>query len=79
MVYAGSGETILWTYSWTYEHINQIRSIKCIIMASEIPKLFGTSGIRGKIGSEITLELAVEIGMAIATYLVVKGVKCCGL
>ena len=37
-------------------------------MASEIPKLFGTSGIRGKIGSDITLEVAVEIGMAIATY-----------
>lgn len=37
-------------------------------MASEIPKLFGTSGIRGKIGIDITLELAVKIGMALATY-----------
>ncbi len=37
-------------------------------MASEIPKLFGTSGIRGKIGSEITLDVAINVGMAIATY-----------
>ena len=44
-------------------------------MASEIPKLFGTSGIRGKIGSDITLEVAVEIGMAIATYTGGKGSK----
>jgi len=44
-------------------------------MASEIPKLFGTSGIRGKIGSDITLELAVKIGMAIATYAGGKGRK----
>jgi len=44
-------------------------------MASEIPKLFGTSGIRGKIGSDITLENAVEIGMAIATYAGGKGSK----
>ncbi len=44
-------------------------------MASEIPKLFGTSGIRGKIGSDITLEVAVDIGMAIATYAGGKGRK----
>ena len=44
-------------------------------MASEIPKLFGTSGIRGKIGSDITLELAVKIGMAVATYVGGKGSK----
>jgi phosphoglucosamine mutase len=44
-------------------------------MASEIPKLFGTSGIRGKIGSDINLELAVDIGMAIASYLGGKGHK----
>lgn len=44
-------------------------------MASEIPKLFGTSGIRGKIGSDISLEVAVEIGMAIATYTGGKGSK----
>ncbi|MDD3984578.1 MAG: phosphoglucosamine mutase [Methanobacterium sp.] len=37
-------------------------------MTSEIPKLFGTSGIRGKIGYDITLELAVDIGRAIASY-----------
>ena len=42
-------------------------------MTSEIPKLFGTSGIRGKIGSDITLEVAVYIGMAIATYAGGKG------
>jgi phosphoglucosamine mutase len=44
-------------------------------MASEIPKLFGTSGIRGKIGSEITLDIAVNVGMAIATYVGGKGSK----
>ena len=44
-------------------------------MASKIPKLFGTSGIRGKVGSDITLELAVKIGMAIATYAGGKGCK----
>ena len=42
-------------------------------MASGIPKLFGTSGIRGKIGSEITLDVAVNVGMAIATYAGSKG------
>jgi phosphoglucosamine mutase len=44
-------------------------------MATEIPKLFGTSGIRGKIGSEITLDIAVNVGMAIATYVGGKGSK----
>jgi phosphoglucosamine mutase len=44
-------------------------------MTSEIPKLFGTSGIRGKVGSDITLEVAVNIGMAIATYAGGKGSK----
>jgi phosphoglucosamine mutase len=44
-------------------------------MAYEIPKLFGTSGIRGKIGSEITLDVAVNVGMAIATYVGGKGSK----
>ena len=44
-------------------------------MACEIPKLFGTSGIRGKIGSDITLEVAVNVGMAIATYAGGKGSK----
>jgi len=34
-----------------------------------IPKLFGTSGIRGKVGDEITPELALNVGKAISTYL----------
>ena len=32
-------------------------------------KLFGTSGIRGKIGSEINSELALKIGKSLAKYL----------
>jgi phosphoglucosamine mutase len=44
-------------------------------MVSEIPKLFGTSGIRGKIGADINLELAVDMGMAIASYVGGKGHK----
>ena len=32
-------------------------------------KLFGTSGIRGKIGSEITCELALNVGKSLAYYL----------
>ena len=44
-------------------------------MDDMIPKLFGTSGIRGKIGSEITLELITEVGMAAATYIGGKGRK----
>ena len=32
-------------------------------------KLFGTSGIRGKIGSEVTCELALNVGKALAYYL----------
>lgn len=38
-------------------------------MNQEIPKLFGTSGIRGKIAEEITPELALNVGKAISTYL----------
>ena len=38
-------------------------------METEIPKLFGTSGIRGKVGDEITPELALNVGKAISTYL----------
>jgi len=38
-------------------------------MEEMIPKLFGTSGIRGKIDEEITLDLITEIGMAAATYI----------
>lgn len=44
-------------------------------MADMIPKLFGTSGIRGKIGSEITLDLIMDVGMAAATYVGGKGRK----
>lgn len=36
-------------------------------------RLFGTSGIRGEIGSEINAELALNIGKAIASYLGGKG------
>ena len=32
-------------------------------------KLFGTSGIRGKIGSEVTCELALNVGKSLAFYL----------
>ena len=32
-------------------------------------KLFGTSGIRGKIGSEVTCELALNVGKSLAYYL----------
>ena len=34
-----------------------------------MPKLFGTSGIRGKIGSEVTCELALTVGKSLAYYL----------
>ena len=36
-------------------------------------KLFGTSGIRGKIGSEVTCELALNVGKSLAYYLGNKG------
>jgi len=32
-------------------------------------KLFGTSGIRGKIGSEVTCEMALNVGKSLAYYL----------
>jgi phosphoglucosamine mutase len=44
-------------------------------MDEMIPKLFGTSGIRGKLGSELTLGLITDIGMAAATYIGGKGRK----
>ncbi len=44
-------------------------------MDDMIPKLFGTSGIRGKIGTEITLGLITKVGMAAATYIGGKGRK----
>ncbi len=36
-------------------------------------KLFGTSGIRGKIGEDVTASLALNVGKALATYLGKKG------
>ncbi len=36
---------------------------------SEAPKLFGTSGIRGKVGIEVTPELALDIGRSLSTLL----------
>lgn len=33
------------------------------------PRLFGTSGIRGKVGEKITTQLALDIGKAVATFL----------
>lgn len=44
-------------------------------MDEMIPKLFGTSGIRGKLSSELTLDLITDIGMAAATYIGGKGCK----
>ena len=44
-------------------------------MDPEIPKLFGTSGIRGKLGQEITTTLALKVGSAICKYINIKGCK----
>lgn len=38
-------------------------------MSDQIPKLFGTSGIRGKYQEEITLELALDVARALAKYI----------
>lgn len=38
-------------------------------MGLDIPKLFGTSGIRGRVEEEITPELALNVGKAISTYI----------
>ena len=38
-------------------------------MASVGKKLFGTSGIRGEIGSEVTGELALNVGKSLSYYL----------
>ncbi|RLG97983.1 phosphoglucosamine mutase, partial [Candidatus Bathyarchaeota archaeon] len=35
----------------------------------EMPKLFGTSGIRGIANREVTSELALKVGLALATYI----------
>ncbi|NYB51259.1 MAG: phosphoglucosamine mutase [Methanobacteriaceae archaeon] len=55
----------------TSETKNDIDKSKRGISESEtnIPKLFGTSGIRGKIEDEITPELALKVGKAVSTYL----------
>jgi len=37
--------------------------------SNENKKLFGTSGIRGKLNDEITAELALNVGKSLATYL----------
>lgn len=42
---------------------------------SDIPKLFGTSGIRGKYQEEITLELALDVARALANYIGGEGRK----
>ena len=34
-----------------------------------VKKLFGTSGIRGRVGSEVTCELALNVGKSLAYYL----------
>jgi len=36
-------------------------------------KLFGTSGVRGVVGDQLTPELALDLGLALATYLGGKG------
>ena len=41
--------------------------------SSKNKKLFGTSGIRGKVKGEVTAELALNVGKSIATYLGGKG------
>lgn len=41
----------------------------------KIPKLFGTSGIRGKYEEEITLELALDVARALAKYIGGKNKK----
>ena len=38
-------------------------------MSNENKKLFGTSGIRGKIGTEINANLALNVGKSLASYL----------
>ncbi|MBE2899848.1 phosphoglucosamine mutase [Methanothermobacter thermautotrophicus] len=38
-------------------------------MKDKKPRLFGTSGIRGRFGEKVTLELAVDTGRALATHL----------
>jgi phosphoglucosamine mutase len=42
-------------------------------MVDENKKLFGTSGIRGKIGTEVNANLALNVGKSLATYLKNEG------
>ena len=42
---------------------------------TEIPKLFGTSGIRGEFQKEVTAELALNVARALAKYIGGKGKK----
>jgi phosphoglucosamine mutase len=38
-------------------------------LKEEYPKLFGTSGIRGPVGTVVTADLALKMGRALSTYL----------
>ena len=38
-------------------------------MTTNIPKLFGTSGIRGEYQKEVTPELALDVARALAKYI----------
>lgn len=44
-------------------------------MTASIPKLFGTSGIRGEYQKEVTPELALDVARALAKYIGGKGKK----
>lgn len=44
-------------------------------MTEKIPKLFGTSGIRGEYQKEVTPELALDVARALAKYIGGKGKK----
>ena len=44
----------------------------------ESPRLFGTSGIRGKIGKKINSHLALKVGKAVSTYLNGEGIVVVG-
>lgn len=44
-------------------------------MTENIPKLFGTSGIRGEYQKEVTPELALDVARALAKYIGGKGKK----
>lgn len=44
-------------------------------MSTEIPKLFGTSGIRGEYQKEVTPELALDVARALAKYIGGEGKK----